>query len=806
MARSHARILRDQGDSRHNKFQLLRHIVQGNFSYQPEALPALEKDLRALSSSANRDIASLAQQAIDKLFPQEHSPQDVQTLLAECLRQAQQIIQQKEQIKLNLSSRGFEAEVEAFERQGEQILEQHNRLNEEMASLSNLLLDRQGDAEVARGRFISIPESDVIRRDHYQVEEQAANQEIVRLTRRREETHAALQAMEQTKQAALRHGEILRAGILRWNERVQNQDQAEDQALADQQQRHSHQLARLEAITSPEPVSDLGNTVSPEAIALRDRVRNSGQRLLFTRNIDLAELGDMVSHGAIRGKHSYAINYFRYGLSHEYGQAGEVVTVVMKRGFWSQEKDLSHLGNLFLREFDGQELMEEGWEPMGAVSRSRVLELFGSDRAWEQFFVEPDAGYLRFKRNAGKIIAEAGLASEQKAGLNRMMAGMCMMQFRTFIGGTDREGLLNDLVKAVEYNRLLEKKKYDEPQGDDYIGKTIIGPGQESFMGHYPQLEIGHEIGLDMVERIMVPEHMWESVSARAAHNPALRALLQKIEGTGATEAEFLEGRDRLGRRSRRDGGSIRPNFGDPSFHAFEQAYLKLMLEADKVRSGPQDFQEIFSIATETGFHDALEQTNLGNLIPGSNPLRRLIGIQQYPSHRGLDPLQHTFNAMKLMHTERLADLNLVMPTGFQRPMVELLRIAMLYHDLGKVKDAFAEDHAQHSAELATWILKTPALSVVGSLTSQEQEFVLTLIRTHQLFGDFNKFDIDLATAVQQVRSELAGPFHISTMFYFHMIIATADIHSIPGVRERLEPDKWSNYESEIYRALGENS
>jgi hypothetical protein len=107
---------------------------------------------------------------------------------------------------------------------------------------------------------------------------------------------------------------------------------------------------------------------------------------------------------------------------------------------------------------------------------------------------------------------------------------------------------------------------------------------------------------------------------------------------------------------------------------------------------------------------------------------------------------------------------------------------------------------------MAAGILKDPALSGVERLTPQERAFILTMIRTHHLFGDFQKYGVDIPTAVQQVRSELDGSFPITTMFYLHLLVAAADIGSIPGVRARVDREIWETYEREIYQALAATS
>jgi hypothetical protein len=260
--------------------------------------------------------------------------------------------------------------------------------------------------------------------------------------------------------------------------------------------------------------------VSPEAITLRDRVRNVAQ-LLFSRNIDLAEFIDIVSVGAIR-TNGGGVKYFRYGIGTEYGDEKFVISIVMKKGFWGAEGRRSRFRNIFLTEVQGEKYNE------------RTLRNVTTND-----FIDQAASH---------------------------------------------DELLTKLARQVEYNRLLQLRDEDDPINKlaPQIGMTVLGLDVERFMGNFPQLEIAHEIDLDQVEKILVPQHLWAEVSARAKANPRVLALLQKVEGTGATKAEFLQGREKLGRRSRFNWGQFVPNFGYEAFHLFEQAYFRLVAKGNE--------------------------------------------------------------------------------------------------------------------------------------------------------------------------------------------------------------------------------
>ena len=274
-----------------------------------------------------------------------------------------------------------------------------------------------------------------------------------------------------------------------------------------------------------------GVAVALEIAALRDRVRQSGRPLLFTRNVDKNEFMDMVRHGAMR-TNGGGRKYWRAALGTEYGDKDNGgIVVVMKPSFWETEKDVpgTALRNIFLSEIDGV-------PATGFGIRTRAGAFFGG-------------GFIDRRE--------------------------------------DRDGLLLHLAENVDYNRCLDRGQNGlykalgvEEDASGLAGRSILLGSEQKFMGYFPQLEVSHDVNFDQIETILVAEHMWKEVNRSAQMNKTLAALLQEVEGTGATTEKFLEGRDLLGRRTRMHGGTFEPNFGYDSFFKFEQAYFSTVLRA----------------------------------------------------------------------------------------------------------------------------------------------------------------------------------------------------------------------------------
>lgn len=263
---------------------------------------------------------------------------------------------------------------------------------------------------------------------------------------------------------------------------------------------------------------------SSDPAYLLDRVRKSGRMLRFTRNISLRELESMANDNAMvpiaKGEKCY-----RYGLGHGYGDVGEVLTIVMKEGFWESEKNKndSALNNIFMRASDMDEL------------------------------------------NGGNNGNGTALAPLIKRRLEK---------------NDENEKLLKFLASEVDYNRNLEREDHGFG-ADDIKGMTVMMQDKLKCMEVYPQMDVYRERDFSMIDKIMVPEHLWERALNMAQSNKQIARLLYRMDGTGRTAEDFMKDGDKMARRSRINWGRFQPNYGYDSFYVAEQEYFKLVLDTD---------------------------------------------------------------------------------------------------------------------------------------------------------------------------------------------------------------------------------
>jgi len=235
---------------------------------------------------------------------------------------------------------------------------------------------------------------------------------------------------------------------------------------------------------------------APADNVLLSLVQHKG-RLLFTRNVDLVELDDIIAKQALvpgaRG-----VKGFRHGLSCEYG----TIAIVMNEEFFPQYYNGFNLVRLFT--------LTHGTNP---TEEDLTLAASACD----------------FNHNINKedtFAPDPGIAG--------------------------RTASIRDLATINE------------------------------FMGYYPQLDLHVEVPLCFVKKILYPEHLWIEMQSRIQGlPPSLQAKFHKVSGTGATEADFLNGRSELARRSRIFSGGFTPVFGKNSLYRFELAYFQTVLEAN---------------------------------------------------------------------------------------------------------------------------------------------------------------------------------------------------------------------------------
>jgi len=191
----------------------------------------------------------------------------------------------------------------------------------------------------------------------------------------------------------------------------------------------------------------------------------------------------------------------------------------------------------------------------------------------------------------------------------------------------------------------------------------------------------------------------------------------------------------------------------------------------------------------QLGTYDAFRSA-----LPAGNPLLSLENLSQHNTHGGFDPLQHTYNALNLLDTDSMGLFVKSRLPGARRNLAEIVRIAVLYHDVGKINDPLDPNHPAESAEICRDLLTDPARSGVGELYQNELDLTLNLIRHHNLLGEVEKRfaagEIELDSAVNEVRMALGNDtpqgLTLKELFHLHLLVARADIGSIPGLKHTL--------------------
>lgn len=99
----------------------------------------------------------------------------------------------------------------------------------------------------------------------------------------------------------------------------------------------------------------------------------------------------------------------------------------------------------------------------------------------------------------------------------------------------------------------------------------------------------------------------------------------------------------------------------------------------------------------------------------------KLVGSQQHPPHGGMDVVEHTMN---IVHPANLRT------AGLSDRDAELLRLGMVFHDVGKQYDPLDHEHPRKSA-----IDAEPMLWQFG-LSPKEVSDTLAIIKWHDAYGD----------------------------------------------------------------------
>ncbi|MCL4542015.1 MAG: HD domain-containing protein [Chloroflexi bacterium] len=164
-----------------------------------------------------------------------------------------------------------------------------------------------------------------------------------------------------------------------------------------------------------------------------------------------------------------------------------------------------------------------------------------------------------------------------------------------------------------------------------------------------------------------------------------------------------------------------------------------------------------------------------------------LVNLRQHRPHfdpqrgRTTDPNEHTVEVLDVLDTN-----------GFTERERFLLRVAVLFHDVGKQKDAFDPQHPVESARMAT--------EFVGQfgLTLWERELVLLQIREHSILGLVSQGKLSSAEAIARLHLR-----EMPEQLAWHSAICTADISAIRGLAWVVQAGYIAQAYDAVYEALG---
>ncbi|MDY6865701.1 MAG: hypothetical protein SVY15_07005 [Halobacteriota archaeon] len=165
--------------------------------------------------------------------------------------------------------------------------------------------------------------------------------------------------------------------------------------------------------------------------------------------------------------------------------------------------------------------------------------------------------------------------------------------------------------------------------------------------------------------------------------------------------------------------------------------------------------------------------------ISRKNPLRDLIGLKQFPTHGGLDPLEHTYYVLLILKTDDLE----VSIKEISRSEAEIIRVAVKYHDVGKVKGPYNLRHGLKSAPIAKEVLSYPHLFGEEQFSNEEIALITKLIKTHDVLGRLSQRLITTKTAIKALSPPEELDISTEDLLDVHYQIIMADIASIPGLK-----------------------
>ena len=165
--------------------------------------------------------------------------------------------------------------------------------------------------------------------------------------------------------------------------------------------------------------------------------------------------------------------------------------------------------------------------------------------------------------------------------------------------------------------------------------------------------------------------------------------------------------------------------------------------------------------------------------IAENNPLRGLIGLRQFPTHGGLDPLEHTYDVLIILKTDDIG----ISIKELYRPEAEVIRVAVKYHDVGKVKGPFNLRHGLKSAPIAREVLLNPSEYDEEEFSTKEIILITKLIKTHDLLGRLSQRLTTTKTVIKALRPPEGLDLCTEDMLEVHYRIIRADISAIPGLK-----------------------
>lgn len=169
---------------------------------------------------------------------------------------------------------------------------------------------------------------------------------------------------------------------------------------------------------------------------------------------------------------------------------------------------------------------------------------------------------------------------------------------------------------------------------------------------------------------------------------------------------------------------------------------------------------EYFERATDDEIKKNIAE--IKNDTPGI--LNSLKGVEQYRQHGDIDAFDHTFNTFNYLDT-----------TGLSAKDRVIVRMTMLLHDIAK-SETIEQDHPRTSGKMVREILKDV------NLDDSSKEEIEKQVTYHDFLGDISRNDNYGMFRPQQ----LVEFFDNENQVILHRIIVTADVASIPGLRQYL--------------------